>query len=82
MRLVTRDSPKDLHVARYFVPPASLRASAAYVGLRVDAFDGDAARARARRSGAPWRGAAWTQASASSRRARSRWGYIGTATRV
>ena len=35
-----------LHVARYFVPPESLRASARYVGLRVDEVDRDAARAR------------------------------------
>ena len=34
-RFVTRDAPANVHVARYFVPPASLRASAAYVGLRV-----------------------------------------------
>ena len=35
-RFVTQDAPENVHVARYFVPPESLRASARYVGLRVD----------------------------------------------
>ena len=40
MRLVAPDTPANLHVARYFVPPESLRASARYAGLRVDEVHG------------------------------------------
>ncbi len=39
-RFVTQDAPDHVHVARYFVPPESLRASARYVGLRVDELMG------------------------------------------
>jgi 2-polyprenyl-6-hydroxyphenyl methylase/3-demethylubiquinone-9 3-methyltransferase len=35
-KFVTRDAPAHVHVARYFVPPSSLRAQARYAGLRVE----------------------------------------------
>ena len=39
-KFVTQDAPDHVHVARYFVPPESLRASAHYVGLRMEEMVG------------------------------------------
>ncbi len=81
LRLVAPDSPADLHVARYFVPPESLRASARYAGLRVDALVGMRPAL-----GLPfWRSLARRRVDAGFRFTTTRslaLGYIGTATRV
>ncbi len=81
LRLVTRDSPADLHVARYFVPPASLRASARYAGLRVDEIIG----MRPMLNGPFWRSLARRRVHSGFRFTTTRslaLGYIGTATRT
>ena len=79
-KLVTQDAPEHVHVARYFVPPESLRASAAYVGLRVDAVHG----LRPRLDGAFWRSVARRRVDPAFQFVPSRSlaiGYIGTAIR-
>ncbi len=81
LQLVTRDSPADLHVARYFVPPESLRASARYAGLRVDEIVG----MRPALNGPFWRSLARRRVHPGFRFTATRslaLGYIGTATRV
>jgi 2-polyprenyl-6-hydroxyphenyl methylase/3-demethylubiquinone-9 3-methyltransferase len=50
-KFVTQDAPAHVHVARYFVPPSSLRAQARYAGLRVEETRG----MRPRLDGAFWR---------------------------
>ncbi|HEX8387244.1 MAG TPA: bifunctional 2-polyprenyl-6-hydroxyphenol methylase/3-demethylubiquinol 3-O-methyltransferase UbiG [Rubricoccaceae bacterium] len=50
-KFVTQDAPDHVHVSRYFVPPASLRAQARYAGLTVEETRG----MRPRLDGAFWR---------------------------
>ena len=79
-RFVTRDAPANVHVARYFVPPASLRASAAYVGLRVAETRG----LRPRLDGPFWRSVARRRVDPGFRFVTTRSqavGYIGYAVR-
>lgn len=81
LRFVTRDAPADLHVARYFVPPESLRASARYAGLRVDEIIG----MRPQLNAPFWRSLARRRVHPGFRFTTTRslaLGYIGTATRV
>ena len=79
-RFVTQDAPDHVHVARYFVPPASLRAQARYVGLRVAETRG----LRPRLDGAFWRSVARRRVDPAFRFVTTRSeavGYIGYAVR-
>ena len=79
-KFVTQDAPDHVHVSRYFVPPESLRASAAYVGLRMEHVHG----LRPRLDGAFWRSVARRRVDPAFRFVPSRSlavGYIGTAIR-